>query len=208
MSQLIACQNAHGIILATDSKAVTMGLGGEVGHVEVNRMLRLSEHTAIVTGGAEEGAEMLDRLKDFLLDEGLDDVQEIYEAALPFLASEYEHFMQRKCDFHPLDPIHQVYFVLGGLTNRASRNLFRLYLLWTKRKLPMLDGDEISVAYTAPRLMGLEYKLNTLCLENRPLEKILLEVKSGMKERAKKDDEVGPPFRFALITQAGFEQVL
>jgi len=208
MSQLIVCQNAHGIILATDSKAVAMGLGGEVGHMEVNRMLQLSEHTAIVTGGAEEGAEMLRGLKDFLLGEGLDDVQEVYEATLPFLASEYEQFMQRQCDLHPLDPIHQVYFVLGGCTNQTSLHDFRLYLLWTKRKLPMLDGDEISVAYTAPRLMGLEYKLNKLCLENRPLEEILSQVRAGMNERAKKDDEVGPPFKFAFISRAGFEEVL
>ena len=71
----------------------------------------------------------------------------------------------------------------------------------------MLDGDEISVAYTAPRLMGLEYKLNKLCLENRPLKEIFSQVRAAMNERAKKDDEVGPPFKFAFITRAGFEEV-
>jgi hypothetical protein len=28
--------------------------------------------------------------------------------------------------------------------------------------LPQLDGDEIAVAYTAPRIMGLEFKLSKL----------------------------------------------
>lgn len=207
MSQLMVCQNSQGIILATDSKAVALGLGGEIKHQEVNRMLQLSDHTAIVTGGAAEGTDMLAGLKDFLAGEGIDDVQDVFEAALPFLASEYEGFMRKHCNVHPLDPIHHVYFVLGGCTKRDPQRPFRLYLMWTKRKLPKLDGDEISVAYTAPRLMGLEYTLNRLCQENEPLEEILPVVKKGMEERAKKDEEVGPPFKFAFVTVEGFRVV-
>ena len=207
MSQLIVCQNSGGIILATDSKAVALGLGGKIKHQEVDRMLQLSHHTAMVTGGAAEGVDMLAGLKDFLEGEGIDDVQDVFEAALPFLASEYEGFMRKHCDVNPLDPIHHVYFVLGGRTERDSQRPFRLYLMWTKRKLPKLDGDEIAVAYTAPRLMGLEYTLNRLCQENKPLEEILPVVKKGMEERAKKDEEVAPPYKFAFVTADGFTRV-
>ena len=204
MSQLVVCQNSHGIILVTDSKAVAVGPGGAITHLKVDRMLQLSDHTAILTGGAAEGTDMIGSLKNFLEEEGLDDVQDVYQAALPFLATEFERFMRKQCEVIPLDPIHHLYFILGGLTGRDPNRPFRLYLLWTKRKLPRLDGDEISVAYTAPRLMGLEYTLNRLCQADAPLEGILSRVKEAMEERAERDDEVGPPFRFAFITRAGF----
>ena len=51
-------------------------------------------------------------------------------------------------------------------------NLFflphRLYLIWTKKKLPQLDGDEITSAFAVPRLIRLGCKLNQLCKENAP----------------------------------------
>ncbi|UCG79639.1 MAG: hypothetical protein JSV60_06535 [Desulfobacterales bacterium] len=207
MSQLIVCQNAHGIILAADSKAVALDLSGKATHLTVDRMLQLGAHTAILTGGAAEGMAMITKLKNFLAEEDLDDVQDIYKATLPFLATRFEAFMRKLCEVIPLDPIHHLYFILGGYTARDPERPFRLYLLWTKKKLPQLDGDEIPLVYSAPRLMGLEYKLNKLCQENTPLEHVLPEVKKGMEGRAGEDEEVGPPFRFAFITEEGFREV-
>lgn len=206
MSQLIVCQNAHGIILAADSKAVALDLSGEIAHLTVDRMLQLSTHTAILTGGAAEGIDMISELKNFLQEERIDDVQEVYQAVLPFLATRFETFMRKLCEIVPVDPMHHLYFILAGYTARDPERPFRLYLLWTRKKLPQLDGDEISLAYSAPRLMGLEYKLNKLCQTDTPLEDILPEVKKGMEKRAAADDEIGSPFRFAFITKEGFRE--
>jgi hypothetical protein len=207
MSQLVVCRDSQGVILAADSKAVIKGLGGEVTHLEVDRLLELSRHAAIAAGGAADGADMVGSLKEFVQQEGLVDVQEIYQAALPFLATEYEKFMRKQCDSHLLDPVHHVYFILGGYTEQSPQHPHRLYLLWAKRKLPRLDGDEIPFAYTAPRLMGVEYRLNKLCQENRPLEEILPEVRRGMAEQAGKNEEVGPPFKLMFITGEGVRDV-
>jgi hypothetical protein len=207
MSQLIVCQNSHGIIFASDSTALSIDLSGKATHMTVDRMLQLSAHTAILTGGAAEGLDMITELKNFVQEEGLDDVQDVYEAALPFLATRFETFMRKLCEVIPLDPIHHLYFILGGYTARDPERPFRLYLLWTKKKLPQLDGDEIPRVYSAPRLMGLEYKLNRLCQENTPLEHVLPEVKKAMEGRAGEDEEVGPPFGFAFITEEGFREV-
>ena len=207
MSQLIVCQNSHGIILAADSKAAALDLSGNMTHLTVDRMLQLSAHTAVLTGGAAEGRGIVGELKNFLEEEGVDDVQDAYEAALPFLATRFETFMRKLCEIVPLDPVHHLYFILGGYTARDPERHFRLYLLWTRKKLPQLDGDEISFAYCVPRLMGLEYKLNKLCQANTPLEDVLPAVKKGMEERAMRDDEIGPPLRFAFITKEGFREV-
>lgn len=207
MSQLISCQNANGIVLAADSRAIFFDVSGKMSDIKINRLVQLSQYTAILTGGAAEGMEMCQTLKKFITEEGLNEIQEVYGAALPFLASEFEKFMRKECEIIPIDPIHHVYFILAGYTNKDPNRPFRLYLLWTKKKLPQLDGDEISFSYTAPRIMGLEYRLNQLCQENKPLNQILSEAKKGMEKTAKTQEEIGPPFSYAFITQEGFRKV-
>lgn len=207
MSQLISCQNANGIVLAADSRAVFFDPSGKMSYLKVERLVPLSQHTAVLTGGAAEGVEMCQALKMFIADEGLNEIQDVYGAALPFLATEYEKFMRKECEILPIDPIHHVYFILAGHTTQDPQRPFRLYLIWTKKKLPQLDGDEISFSYTAPRIMGLEYRLNRLCQENSPLDHILSEMKKSMVEMARTQEEVGPPFSYALITQEGFRRV-
>jgi hypothetical protein len=206
MSQLIACQNAHGIVLAADAKAVDFDPSGKMIELKVDRLVQLSRQTAILTGGAADGAEMCHALRNFLQEEKLEDIQEVYGASLPFLSTEFERFMRKRCEILPVDPIHHVFFILAGYTDKDPQRPFRLYLLWTKKKLPQLDGDEISFAYTAPRIMGLEYRLNQLCKESAILEKILLEVKKGMEKVAKIQEEIGPPFSYAFITKEGFRR--
>jgi 20S proteasome alpha/beta subunit len=207
MSQLIACQNASGIVLAADGKAVDFEPNGEMIELKVDRLVQISQHTAILTGGAADGAEMCHALRSFLSEEKLDDIQDIYGASLPFLSTEFERFMRKHCEILPVDPIHHVYFVLAGYTAKDPEHPFRLYLLWTKKKLPQLDGDEISFAYTAPRIMGLEYKLNQLAKENASLDRILSAAKKGMEKVAKTQEEIGPPFSYAFITKEGFRRV-
>ena len=204
MSQLIACQNGHGIVLATDGKAVDFNPQGKMIDLKVDRLVQISQHTAILTGGAADGVVMCHALRNFLKEERLDDIQEVYGAALPFLSSEFEMFMRKRCEILPVDPIHHVYFILGGYTAKDPQRPFRLHLLWTKKKLPQLDGDEISFAYTAPRIIGLEYKLNQLCRENAPLDRMLPEIKKSMEKISKTQEEIGPPFSYAFITKEGF----
>lgn len=207
MSQLIVCQNVHGIVLATDGKAIDFDPTGKTIELKVDRLVQLTKQTAIITGGAADGAEMCHSLRNFLQEEQLEDIQEVYGASLPFLSTEFERFMRKRCEILPVDPIHHVYFVLAGHTAKDPQRPFRLYLLWTKKKLPQLDGDEISFAYTAPRIMGLEYRLNQLAKENVPLDQILSEMKKGMEKVAKTQEEIGPPFNYAFITLEGFRRV-
>jgi hypothetical protein len=166
--------------------------------------LSLSSHCALVTAGAAEGVEMGHALKQFIQGEKLNDVQELYGASLAFLSTEYERFMRKKCELLPVDPIHQVSFILAGRTEKDQSMPFRLYFLWTKKKLPQLDGDEISHAFSLPRRMGLEFQLNKMCKEKASLTEIVEKTKEGM-QRLKEKGEIGPALSFAMITQEGFQ---
>jgi len=207
MSQIVACKNQHGIVLGSDSKAIDFDLKGEMVESQVERLIQLTIHSAILTGGAREGSKMCHALRDFVSQEGLDDIEDVYGAALPFLATEYERFMRVQCEALPLDPIHHVHFILAGYSEKKAEDPYRLYLIWTKKKLPQLDGDEISSAFTVPRSLRLEYKLNQFSKENTPLDQILPEIKKGLERLADSQEEIGGPFSYAYITAGGFQKM-
>jgi hypothetical protein len=206
MSQVIACKNKNGIVLAVDSKAMDVNASGQIRELMVTRMVQLSRNAAILAGGAAEGVNMALSLKAFVQGEGLKDAEDVYSAALPFLASEYDRYMRRACEFLPVDPIHQIHFVLGGYTEKDDQNPYRLYLIWTKKKLPQLDGDEIALAFAVPRIMKLEYKLNQLCKENAALDHVRSEIQKSLEKQAQIQEEIGPPFYFAYVTEEGFQK--
>ncbi len=204
MSQIVVVQSSHGIILASENRAIQLNERAEEVSLEVKRLLPLSSQSALLTAGAPEGIEMANSLKNFVQGEGLKDVQDLYGATLVYLSSEYEEFMRKKCEILPIDPIHYVSFILAGKTSKDEERPFRLYYLWTKKKLPQLDGEEISNAFSLPRRMALEYQLNQLSKRDASLDDILGVVKGGVvKLRAQ--GEAKSPFSWAKITQDGFQ---
>jgi hypothetical protein len=206
MSQIIVAQNSNGIVLAAENRAVQLDEKGKEILLQVNRLLPLTSHCALLTAGAAEGVEMGNALKQFIQGEAIKDVQDLYGAALAFLSTEHERFMRKKCELLPIDPIHQVSFILAGKTEKDSAMPFRLYFLWTKKKLPQLDGDEISAAFSLPRRMGLEFQLNKICKERGSLTEILAKVKEGI-ERLKEQGEVMFPITYGMITPEGYQSI-
>lgn len=204
MSQIIACKTENGIILAADSKAVEMDAQGQLAQYSIRRLFQLTPQTAIMTGGVVQGAKMCESLQDFIGQEQLEDIVDVYNAALPFLATEYERYMRKACEFLPLDPIHQIHFILAGYCASNPQNPFQLYLIWTKKKLPQMDGDEISTAYAVPRLMTLEYQLNQQCRKNKPFSEIVPSIRKHFEKQSAVNDDVAGPFSLASITQDGF----
>jgi 20S proteasome alpha/beta subunit len=207
MSQLIACKSKDGIVLGADGKAVDVDANGNLIELKVDRLHQLSDHAAILNGGAVSGEAMCRTLKQFVNDEGLTRVDEIYQAALPVLATEYERFMRKACKVQPIDPIHQVTFILGGYTDRDLEKPFRLYLIWTKRKLPLLDSDEIASAFAVPRLIKVEHRLHQLSTGQADLDAMMTLVRHALEKQAQVDEEVSEPLSYAVITPNGFNRL-
>jgi hypothetical protein len=207
MSQLIACKNDTGIVLAADSKAVAFDAAGNLRDLEINRLVQLTPNTAILAGGAAVCESMCLALRDFIDGETLVNIEDVYTASLPFLATEYERFMRKACEHLPVDPLHHVHFILGGLSAAKAATPFQLYLIWAKRRLPLLDGDEIASAFSVPRLMSLEHRLARLSSEGKPVEALLPEVRRSMERQAQAGEDIGGPCTYALITRRGFEKV-
>jgi hypothetical protein len=203
MPQIIVTQNNQGIILAVENRAVQLDDAGKEISFQMNRLIPLTTYSAFVSAGAPEGIEMGNALKRFIQEERLGDIQDIYSTTLAFLSTEYERFMRKKCELLPIDPIHHISFILAGKTDRDPTMPFRLYYLWTKKRLPQLDGDEISYAFSFPRRIGLEFQLNKMAKGNASLKEIFERVKKGM-DQLKEQGEISLPLSFATITQEGF----
>lgn len=207
MSQLIACKTRQGIVMGADSKAVDIDANGNLIELKVDRMHQLSQYTAILNGGAAAGEAMCQALKNFIAEENLNYVDEIHQAALPFMATEYDRFMRKYCEVQPIDPVHQLTFILGGYSPKDQENPYRLYLLWTKRKLPLLDSDEIGAAFSVPRIIKLEHKLHQLAAQNAALDRVMTEVRQGLEHQVEINEEVSDPLHFATIYEDGFKRL-
>ncbi len=204
MPQLVVAQSAEGIVLAAENRAIQINEKGEEVSLQVNPLIQLSPQTALMVSGAPEGIDIGQTLKNFIQDEGIQDVEDLYPAAMAFLSTEYERFMRKKCEILPIDPIHHVSFILAGKTDRDPVRSFRLYFLWNKKRLPQLDGDEITYAFSLPRRMGLEYQLNQMAKENVGLKKIAETMKEGI-QKLRKQEEIQAPVSWALITSKGYQ---
>ena len=207
MSQLIACKSQDGIVFGADGKAVDVDANGNLIELKVERLHPLSDHAAILNGGAAAGESMCESLKRFIDDENLTYVDDIYQAALPFLATEYERFMRKTCEIQPIDPIHQVTFILGGYTANDPEKPFHIYLLWTKRKLPLLDSDEIGTSFSVPRIIKLEHRLHQIVQQRGELDSVITVVRQEMERLAKIDEEVSEPLSYAYISKDGFKHI-
>lgn len=84
---------------------------------------------------------------------------------------------------------------------------FCLYLIWPKNRLPYLDGEEISSAFSVPRIMRLEYHLAQLSNEGAPLDHVLTVVRQALENQAETQDEIAGPFSYATITRDGYQSV-
>jgi len=207
MSQILACKTESGIIFAADSRAVDFTPQGEMVSLQITRLIQLTPHAAILAGGAAAGEHMCRSLKAFLAEEKLTDLTEVCNAALPFLAGEYERFMRKTCAFLPVDPVHHVHFILGGYSARNARSPFQLYLIWTRKSLPRLDIDEIASAFSVPRLISLEYRLAQAARSAKSPLDLLPDIRPHLERQAAASEDIAGPFAIGVITRTGFEKV-
>ncbi|MCF8039704.1 MAG: hypothetical protein K9K79_10345 [Desulfohalobiaceae bacterium] len=207
MTQIIVAKTRGGLALAADSKGYAFDEQGKMQEMSINPLIPLGQKAALIAGGDADAVQAGQNLSQFIKQEGLSLIPEIYAAALPFLNTEYEKIMRRKCNCLPVDPIQHIYFILAGISD-SPESRFQLHLIWARKKLPQLDGDEITSAFSVPRQMGFEYTLGQLVADGATLEFILSTIEQEMHRLNKLDSSLAsPPFRFATISEDGFKQL-
>ncbi len=85
MSQVIVAQTVDGIVMASENRAIHLDEKGVEIPLQINRLLPLTPHCALLISGSAEGRDMGSALKNFLQEEKLNDVLEVYGTAVAYL---------------------------------------------------------------------------------------------------------------------------
>ena len=206
MAQLIACAGAEGILLASDSRTEFFEASGEQHFIAVERLIPVGTHAVVGSAGAVEGHDLARDFASFAKDEGLTDIDALWEAAMPFFTGRYDEVMRKLCEKLPVDPLHNMYLILAGYSTKTP-DPTRLYVIWNRPKPHKIEYNQVTNIFTLPRRMGLEFKLSQLLQHQAPLAEIVGVAKAAMEKLAGQDEYIGPPYRYFTITAQGVQKV-
>jgi hypothetical protein len=203
MGQLIACAAAEGVLVASDARAVFFEPFGEERFITVNRIIPLTSHAVLASAGNWEAADICKDFASFAKDEGLTDLNDLINAAIPFFTSRYDEILRKMCEKIPPDPIVNMYLLLAGYSPQTPDHPAHLFVIWDRPQPPKIEYNRVTEVFTLPRRMGLEFKLNDLVKKKAPLAQIVDAAKAGMDKLAAQDQTIGPPYHYVTITAQG-----
>jgi hypothetical protein len=217
MTQVIACSTPEGILLATDSLATWFDQTGTMKHFNLKKIVRLGSHTAMVSAGIGIGVEIGSAFQKFLQERSVEGIEEVLRLAPPFFTDRYVRFLrERNLDLSkPSDdgesdersPWAGVYFILAGYSFKDRQQPYHLRLLGSGESEDFITPYFPSPILLIPRSLSMEKRLEAKCLAGSSMGHLLSLCKSFLKKRSV-EGEVGPPFYFATITQAGFREIM
>jgi hypothetical protein len=187
MTQALAGFDAHGMVLATDSRATRFDAAGAPEVFNVKKLFPLGPHCAILSGGAGVSVPLSLELRQVLArHRGLLDPEEIAQFALPFLSQGYGRHLDKHGPEAP------------G---------FSLVLLGSEENELPLKVIPVGRAVVMPRNLGMEMRLVQAVGREASLAELLDLSKDFLAKQAALKEEVGPPFYFATITREGVREV-
>ena len=219
MTQVIACSTPEGILLATDSLATWFDQTGAMRHFNLKKILRLGSHTAMVSAGIGIGVEIGSAFQKFLQERSVEGIEEVLRFAPPFFTDRYVTFLRergRNLDLSKpsddgesdeLSPWAGVYFILAGYSFKDRQQPYHLRLLGSEENGDSIIPYSTSPILLIPRSLSMEKRLEAQCLAGSSIGNLLSLCKSFLKRRSV-EGEVGSPFYFATITQAGFREIM
>jgi hypothetical protein len=106
-----------------------------------------------------------------------------------------------------LSPWAGVYFILAGYSFKDRQQPYHLRLLGSEENGDSIIPYSTSPILLIPRSLSMEKRLEAQCLAGSSIGNLLSLCKSFLKRRSV-EGEVGSPFYFATITQAGFREIM
>jgi len=203
MGQLIACAATEGVLVASDSRAPFFEPQGEERFISLDRVVPVTSHAVLASAGNWEAADICKDFASFAKSEGLTEMDDLINAAIPFFTSRYDEILRKMCETVPPDPVINMYLLLAGYSKKTPDHPGHLFIIWDRPQPPKIEYNRVTDIFTLPRRMGLEFKLNELVKQKASLAQIVDAAKTGMDKLAAQDQAIGPPFRYVTITAQG-----
>ena len=208
MTQILSGICPQGIMVATDSMATRIKEDGEEHYFPVDKLFSVGSHAFIVSGGMGISVELSERFKQYADERRLVGVEAIIGAAGAYLADQYREALgKRQQPKVRQDQLERIYFLVGGYSFKSQEQPYQL-ALWgsDEGKLP-LEKIQIGNSVTVPRTLAGETKLFRLCQADSQLMDLFEFAKEFLQKQAETSPQIGPPFRFGMVTPAGFKRL-
>jgi hypothetical protein len=207
MTQALAGFNDHGIVLATDSLATRFDTAGQPEVFNVNKLLALGRHSAILSGGAGVSVSLSFGLRrQIARHAGPLELEEMVEFALPFLSDGYGRHLETHGP--EAEGFRRIYFILAGYVPDSPPPHFQMVLLGSEENELPLQRIQIGNVVVMPRNLGMEMRLFKALNQGGDLEEVLHLSKDFLEKMAAVKEEVGPPFHYATITSRGYQSIV
>ena len=205
MTQALAAFDDHGLVLATDSRATRFVDGGQAEFFAVDKLFPLGRWAAVVSGGAGVSVPLSLALRHAIGQRrGLDDLDEMVEFALEFLARGYSQYLRQHGP--ESEGFRRLYFIMAGYADHYPPPGYKLYLLGSEENEP-LKIIPVTNQVVMPRNLGMEMRLFKSLTAHPPLSELLAMSKDFLEKQAATKEEVGPPYAYATITPSGYQPV-
>jgi hypothetical protein len=205
MTQALAAFDDHGLVLATDSRATRFVDGGQAEFFAVDKLFPLGRWAAVVSGGAGVSVPLSLALRHAIGQRrGLDDLDEMVEFALEFLARGYSQYLRQHGP--ESEGFRRLYFIMAGYADHYPPPGYKLYLLGSEENEP-LKIIPVTNQVVMPRNLGMEMRLFKSLTANAALPELLALSKDFLEKQAAAKEEVGPPYAYAAITPSGLQPV-
>jgi hypothetical protein len=207
MTQALAGFNQHGIVMATDSRAIRFDAAGQPEIFNVNKLLALGRHCGLLSGGAGVSVPLSFALRrQIARHPGPLELEEMVQFALPFLSRGYERHLEKHGP--EAEGFRRLYFILAGYVPDRPPPPFTMVMLASEENELPLKQVQIGNLVVMPRNLGMEMRLFKALNQGVDLIEILHLSKEFLESMAAVKEEVGPPFYFATITSQGYQSII
>ncbi len=206
MTQILIHRSGQGISLATDSRAVVYSdeCEDESEQLTVRKVFHPLPNVLLVTGGAGYGQWLCETFERYIVENGLDDVADAAEAALPLLQLLLGAL---KKEYRPsIDRPHldRCYVVVAGIhRSDTSLSSVDVHLFVSDHASDPMHAVDVEQIVTIPRQVTLEYRLSRMREEEFTLDEVEKLFEKFLLNAAEVDEDVGPPFHFVRIQVTG-----
>jgi len=208
MTQILAGITSEGIMVATDSMATEFNSQGEGRRFPVDKLFSVGSYAFIVSGGMGISVELSLRFKRYAEGRELLGIEAMIPVAGAFLSGQLNEVLQASLPMeNGPDEVRRVYFLLGGYSFRSVGNPYQFALWGSEAGEVLLKRIQVGASVAIPRSLSAEVRLNRMSAERRPLRELLDFAHEFLAKLAASDPDVGPPFRFGVVTSSGFRLV-
>ena len=206
MTQILGAVTSEGIMVATDSVATEVDPQGNERRFPVEKLFSVGSHAFIVSGGMGISVDLSLSFKRYVEERGLPGIEPMIPAAGAFLNGQLgEALRVSRQPVGEQGELERIYFLLGGYSFRSVETPYQLALWGSETGRVPLKRIQVGAGVAIPRALAAEVRLNRMAMDKRPLGEILDFAHQFLAKVAASGPDVGPPFRFGVLTSSGFK---